>query len=188
MSEPTDITNMLDAAATGDRAAVDRLFPLVYDELRRMARSALGREAPGHTLQATALVHEVYVRMIDQHRVRWQNRAHFVAIASHALRRILVDHARRKKSRKRGGDQLRVDIDVVATVTPGTDDIELIALDRALDRLAGEHPEKTRVVEMRFFGGMSHEDIASVMDVSVRTIERHWQFARAWLFRELADT
>lgn len=186
MSESPDVTAILDLAAAGDRAAVDRLFPLVYDELRRLAGAALGRERADHTLQATALVHEVYVRMIDQQRVRWENKAHFMAIAAGAIRRILVDHARRKRSKKRGGDAHHVDLDDVATIAGDTGTPELVELDRVLELFARDHPEKARIVELRFFGGLTHVEIARVLSVSERTVERHWQFAKAWLFRELS--
>ncbi|MCA9290042.1 MAG: sigma-70 family RNA polymerase sigma factor [Phycisphaerales bacterium] len=181
-----DATQLLQDLSAGDGEAVDRLLPLVYDELHRLAGQHLRRERRDHTLQPTALVHEAYLRLIDQTRVQWQNRAHFMAVASQAIRRILVDHARSKGRKKRGGDRQRIALDQAAIVG-GTDDSMLVDLDEALVRLATEHPEKVRVVEMRFFGGLPVAEVAEVLGVTTRTVERYWQFARAWLYRELAE-
>lgn len=181
-----DVTLMLERVSEGDRDAVDHLLPIVYDELRRLAESHLRHEQPDHTLQATALVHEAYLRLIDQTRVRWQNRAHFFAVAAQSIRRILVDHARGKRRQKRGGGRPTLSLDE-ALALGHERETDLVALDEALTRLSVEHPDKARVVEMRFFGGLTTEDAAEVLDVTTRTVERHWQFARAWLYRSLAE-
>ncbi|MFK7959846.1 MAG: ECF-type sigma factor [Phycisphaerales bacterium] len=185
MSEP-DVTQLLIGLADGNDRASDHLLPLVYDELKRLARHHLDAERVDHTLQATALVHEAYLRLVDQDRVQWRNRAHFVAIGAQAMRRILVDHARGRRRLKRGGtDRHRISLDRaidLAAVEHGTD---LISLDDAMQRLAEAHPDKVRVVEMRFFGGLTTDETAAVLGVTSRTVERHWQFARAWLFRSL---
>ncbi len=183
---PDDITALLDQVRCGDGRAADRLFPAVYDELRRLAESRLRQERPDHTLQATALVHEAYLKLIDQTRVQWQSQAHFFAVAAEAIRRILVDHARLHRVEKRGGDRQRIALDA-RDVAPERDSTDLVALHEAMERLAVSHPDKVRVVELRFFGGLTHEEIAEVMGVNSRTVERHWQFARSWLYREIAD-
>jgi len=184
MDDNTQITEWLQRLSAGDRRAVDFLLPVVYDELRRLAESQLQHERGDHTLQATALVHEAYMRLIGQQNIVWQNRAHFMAIAAQAIRRILVDHARSRGSAKRGGGRARISLDsqLVYDDTQATD---LIALDESLRRLGEQYPDKARVVELRFFGGLTIEDAAEVLGVTTRTIERHWQFARAWLFREI---
>ncbi|TVQ51038.1 MAG: sigma-70 family RNA polymerase sigma factor [Phycisphaerales bacterium] len=184
MSHPSDVTELLHRASTGDRPAIDQLLPLVYDELRRLAEHHLKSERADHTLQATALVHEAYLRLVNQQQVQWKGRAHFMAVASMAIRRILVDAARARNAQKRGGQSSRLSLDreLVYDHHQATD---LIALHDALDRLAHEHPEKARVVEMRFFGGLSTDECATVLGVTDRSIERYWQFARAWLFRAL---
>ncbi len=193
MPERFDITQTLMSAGRGDREAVDQLLPLVYDELRRLAQSYLQSERTDHTLQATALVHEAYIKMIDQSRVQWNDRSHFFALASQAIRRILVDHARGRGRKKRVGNRQRLSLDdgPVASNAPGQDALidqsaDLLDLDETLQRFAIEHPEKARLVEMRFFGGLTVEECAQVMGVTTRTVERHWQYARAWLFREMA--
>lgn len=185
MTEDTQITDWLARISAGDRRAVDQLLPVVYEELRRLAESQLRLERADHTLQATALVHEAYIRLIGQQNVAWQNRAHFMAVAAQAIRRILVDHARARGSEKRGGGRARISLDsqLAYDESQATD---LLALDESLERLAERHPDKARVVELRFFGGLTNDDIANVLGVTTRTIERHWQFARAWLFREIA--
>jgi RNA polymerase sigma factor (TIGR02999 family) len=185
MDTPADVTQILKAASDGNREALDRLLPLVYDELRRLAQHHLADERADHTLQATALVHEAYMRLIDQKRVVWQNRAHFFAVASQAIRRILVDHARAREAARRGGGAERLPIDAAldaAIAMPGT---QILALNAALTRLADDEPDKARIVEMRFFGGLTNEEIAEVIGASLSTIERQWRFARAWLYREL---
>lgn len=185
MPPASDITQLLLNAENGSASAVDRLFAALYDDLRRIAAERMRHEDPGMTLQATALVHEAYARMIDQTRARWQNRAHFLAVASQVMRRILVDHARSRGRQKRGGDWIRVPLaEQLATGGP-MDEETLLALDDALRRLEAAHPEQARVVEMRFFGGLTQEESASVLGVTDRTIRRHWDFARAWLFRDL---
>jgi RNA polymerase sigma factor (TIGR02999 family) len=169
----------------GSREALDQLLPLVYDELRRMASRYLQRERPGHTLQGTALVHEAYLRLIDQTRVRWQNRAHFLGVAAQMIRRILVDHARAKKSSKRGGSALTLSLDESIEV-PGRRDPDLVSLDDSLTDLAGIDPQQARIVELRYFTGLSIEETAEVLGISPATVKRDWAVARAWLFRELS--
>jgi RNA polymerase sigma factor (TIGR02999 family) len=185
MTSNTDITRMLQRIREGDTAAVDRLLPLVYDELRRLARAKLAGERSDHTLQATALVHEAYLRLVGQKDVAWQNRAHFMAMAATAIRRVLVDHARRKGAAKRGGDDLRVTMSVAEAAGAVSEDLDLIDLDAALIELAAENPEHAQVVEMRFFGGVTAAECAEVLGVTERTVERRWRFARAWLYRRL---
>lgn len=177
---------MLVRASRGDGEAVNRLFPLVYDELRGLAERALLRERCDHTLQATALVHEAYMKLVGREPVAWRDRAHFRALAAQAIRHILVDHARTKKREKRGGGRGRVPLreDMTPDRAGGVD---LVALDEALHRLSNDHPRKTLVVELRFFGGLTVAETAEVLGVNARSVERDWQFARAWLFRALAE-
>ena len=172
-------------AGPGDPGAHDEAFPLVYDELRRLARRQLRREADGHTLSTTALVHEAYLRLADQTRGRWQDRAHFLAIAATAMRRILVDHARRHHAAKRGGAARRVPLERIEDLA--TDDRAeiLVALDAALARLASLDPRQARVVECRFFGGLTEEETAEALGVGLRTVKRDWAKARSWLYQEL---
>lgn len=186
-SGPADVTLLLVEASRGDRGAVDALLPHVYKELRRLAGGYMKREREGHTLDATGLVHEAYMRLVDQSRVEWQNRSHFFGIAATAMRRILVDHARARQADKRGGGIEHAEIvdDLVASDERGD---ELIAVDEALERLAVWDPVKSRVVELRFFGGLSIEECAEVMEVSVATVNRHWRMAKAWLHGELTRT
>jgi len=181
------ITRLLNAWQDGDAAARDRLFVVVYDELRRRASAQLRRERQGHTLRPTALVHEAYLRLMGQDRAKWQNRSQFFAIASEMMRRVLVDHARERKADKRGGAAVRVALaeDVAATDAL---EVDLIALDSALDELAAMDPRQGRVVEMRFFGGLDTAQIADVLDVSRATVDRDWRFARTWLYRRLAPS
>jgi RNA polymerase sigma factor (TIGR02999 family) len=181
----SDVTVLLVASSTGDKAAMDKLLPMVYDELRRLAQSHLRSERPGHTLQSTALVHEAYLRLIDQKQVQWQNRAHFFALASQMIRRILVDHARAHRAGKRGAGAENLSLDEALGV-PGRRDLDLIALDDALTSLAALDPQQSRIVELRFFGGLSIEETAAVVGLSVATVNREWASARAWLFRELS--
>ena len=180
-----EVTRLLVASSSGDREAMDRLMPLVYDELRRLAQSYLRNERPGHTLQGTALVHEAYMRLIDQKHVQWQNRAHFFGLASQMIRRILVDHARGHKAFKRGAGAPRLSLDEAVGV-PGGRDLDMIALDDALNGLAKIDPDQSRIVELRFFGGLSIEEVAAVVGVSTATVNREWAAARAWLFREMS--
>jgi RNA polymerase sigma factor (TIGR02999 family) len=168
----------------GDRVAVDTLLPLIYDELRRLAAGYLRRERPDRTLQPTALVHEAYLRLVDQTKVNWQNRAHFVGVAAQMMRRILVDHARAHTSRKRGGDyeKLALDENVDKAVERST---ELLALDEALKELAEINPQMSRLVELRYFGGLTFEETAEVLGVTPVTVKRHWRMVKAWLFGKM---
>ena len=164
--------------------AVNALLPLVYDELRRLAAAYLRRERPGQTIQATALVHEAYLRLLKDKPGRWQNRAHFCAIAAHSMRQILIERARARGALKRGGVQARVTLDegLLPSQSPS---IDLVALDEALQRLEAIDPEQARLVELRFFGGLTIDETAEAMDISAATVKRHWTVARAWLAREL---
>lgn len=186
MATTDKFTRILADVTAGQRGATDRLLPLVYDELRSLAAWQLQRERRDHTLQATALVHEAYVRLTGRREGHWRDRAHFFAVAAEAIRRILVDHARAKKRLKRGGGRERVPLDGVVLVT-SEQEVDLVGLDGALDELARQHPRKARVVELRFFGGLTMEQIAEVLGTTLRTVERDWQFARAWLFRVLSQ-
>jgi RNA polymerase sigma factor (TIGR02999 family) len=184
MPSPPDITGLLDDWGRGDPHALDRLLPLVYAELRRVAARQLRRERDGHSLQPTALVHEAYLRLVDQRQVHWQNRAHFFAVSAQVMRRILVDHARRRKAAKRGNEVERVvlDDDVAA---PQPDEISVLALDHALARLESVDPALARIVELRAFGGLTIDEAAHVLKVSPSTAKRDWRTAKAWLVREL---
>jgi len=179
-----DITAVLQASDAGDAAATDRLLPLVYDELRALAQSHLAQERPDHTLQATAIVHEAYVRLIDQRRARFRDRHHFFAVAATTIRRVLVDHARSKGRLKRGGEQHRVELDPTVDWS-GTRTLDLLALDDALKRLHDLHERQARVVELRFFAGLTIAQAAEVLGVGTTTVEDDWAVARAWLGREL---
>ncbi len=167
-----------------DDRRVDDLLPIVYDELRRLAAAYLRREKPGQTLQPTALVHEAYLRLLKDRPNRWQNRAHFCAIAAHSMRQILIDRARARGARKRGGAQPRVTLDE-GLVADHPTSIDLVALDEALTRLEAFDPDAARLVELRFFGGLTIEETAQAMNISPATVKRHWAVARAWLAREL---
>lgn len=180
-----DVTELLHAWSAGDVAARDRLIPVVYQELRRRAAAQMKRERPGHTLQPTALVHETYLRLIDQARADWQDRAQFFRIASEIMRRILVDRARAHRRTKRSGQWSRVSLDETVALTDGTD-VEILDLDRALTRLAALDLRKSQVAESRFFSGLSLEETAHALELSRATVERDWQTARAWLFKELS--
>jgi RNA polymerase sigma factor (TIGR02999 family) len=179
-----DITGLLLAWSRGDQQAFEQLVPLVYDELRRIARRYIEREPQDHALQATALVHEAYLRLIDASRVQWQNRAHFYAVCANLMRRILVDYARSHNYLKRGGKARHVPLDGEALLSPERSP-DLITLDEALERLAGVDARKSRVVELRFFGGLTVDETAEVMQLSPRTVHSDWGFAKSWLFREL---
>ena len=179
-----EITQLLIRWRDGDRSALDELMPAVYDELRRMADRYMRGERKGHTLQTSALVNEAYLRLAGHDQMQWQNRAHFFAIAAQAMRRILVDHARRRGNQKRGGDVQKVNLDEAAAVTTERD-AEIIALDEALVELAKVDPRKARMVELRYFGGLSVEETAQVLGVGHATVMRDWGMARAWLLREL---
>jgi RNA polymerase sigma factor (TIGR02999 family) len=177
------VTQLLLAWSQGDKGALEALTPLVYDELRRLARSYMRQERPGHTLQATALVHEAFVRLIGQ-RVEWNSRAHFYGIAAQMMRRILVDHAKAQSAAKRGAGSPRIELDERLAASPQRD-VDLLALDEALERLAKIDPQRSRIVELRFFGGLSNEESAEVLGVSPATVQRQWSGARAWLYHEL---
>ncbi len=180
-----EVTQILHEWSDGDADAPARLMPLVYDELRRQAKRYLENERGEHTLQPTALVHEAYLRLVDQTHVSWQNRAHFYGMAANMMRRVLVDHARGHTSGKRGGSVVRLSIDDVQIPIEERAH-SLIALDEALEKFAGFDERKARIVEMRFFGGLKDEEIAEVLEVSTRTVSREWKTARLWLFRELS--
>lgn len=181
-----DVTSLLIASSSGDQEALNLLLPLVYDELRRLADRYLHRERSDHTLQATALVHEAYLRLIDQ-KVSWANRAHFFGVAAEMMRRILIDHARSRQAAKRGSGGIKLSLDDVVEITDERA-ADLIALDDALKALADFDAQKARVVELRFFGGLSIEETAAVMGVGTATITRQWRLAKAWLYHELNKT
>jgi RNA polymerase sigma factor (TIGR02999 family) len=168
----------------GDQAAFEELIPLVYSELRRLAHRQLRGERANHTLQTGELVHETYLRLVDSSRVQWQNRAHFLAVAAQSMRRILVDAARARQSLKRGGELTRVALDSDLTIA-GAPNVDVLALDDALETLAGADPRRSRVVELRFFGGLSVDETAEVLEVSPETVMRDWKVAKAWLFKQL---
>lgn len=175
-----NVSQLLIAWSEGDEAALEQLTPLVYDELHRLARRYMRRESPGHTLQTSALVNEAYLRLVDQRQVRWQNRSHFFGIAAQLMRRILVDHARSHRRAKRGGDAHRLSLD--ATVIMSKDRFaDLVYIDEALSKLSEFDPQKSRIVEMKFFGGLSTDEVADCLHVSSRTVEREWRKAKAWL-------
>lgn len=176
-------TELLLAWSQGDKRAFDELVPLVHTELRRLARRYLVRERHDHTLQATALVNEAYMRLVDLKRIGWQDRAHFLAMSARIMRRILVDFARARRNEKRGGGGARVTLDEALVVAPSSAD--LMVIDDALQALAAVHPRKAEVVELRFFGGLNLEETAEALDVSVDTVKRDWRFAKLWLRREL---
>ncbi|MFN0052404.1 MAG: ECF-type sigma factor [Planctomycetales bacterium] len=182
----TEVTRILEAIWTGDPQGVDRLLPLVYDELRRLAAAKLSHEAPGQTLQATALVNEAYLRLVGGAAPRWETRGHFFTAAAEAMRRILIDRARARKRLKRGGGSVRLDLETLDLASPPPDD-ELLALNEALARFEVEDEVKARLVKLRFFAGLTVEQAAEAMGISRATADRYWTFARAWLFHELAD-
>jgi RNA polymerase sigma factor (TIGR02999 family) len=182
-----EVTRILSAIEHGDPKAAEQLLPLVYDELRRLAAQRLAHEKPGQTLQATALVHEAYLRLVDAAKIqRWDSRGHFFAAAAEAMRRILLNRARDKKRSKRGGERHRVDLDHIE-IALDTNDEELIALDDALTQLAGEDPDAARLVNLRFFAGLTLRDAAVSLGLSQRTAERQWSYARAWLYSRLSQ-
>jgi RNA polymerase sigma factor (TIGR02999 family) len=184
MTDQHEITRLLADWSNGDREALEKLTPLVYDELRRLAGRHLRHERPGHTLQSTALVHEAYMKLVGQTSVRWQNRAHFFGIAAQMIRRILVDYARGRRAGKRGSGAEKLSLDE-AIALPGGPDLDLIALDDALDGLAKMDPRQSRLVELRFFAGLTLEETAEVMQMSIATAKRDWVSAKAWLSREI---
>lgn len=182
-----EISELLQAWSNGESGAADEIMPLVYDELRRQARRYLRRERANHTLQSTALVHEAYIRLVGQRDVTWQNRAHFFGIAAEMMRRILVNYALRSGRVKRGGEAVTIAIDEGFQVADNSSDVNLIDLDEALDRLAGLDSRQARVVELKYFGGLSIEETAEVLGISNATVKREWNMAKAWLRAELAD-
>ena len=182
-----EVTQLLIEWSNGDKAALDKLMPLIYDELRRLAHHYMSRERPGHTLQTTALVDEAYVRLVNRQRVHWQNRAHFFAIAAHLMRTILVDHARSHAYAKRGGGARKVPLDEAMVISQERA-AEVVALDDALEQLTRIDPRQSRIVEMRFFAGLTIEETAEVLSLSPATIKREWSTAKAWLYHELSKS
>jgi RNA polymerase sigma factor (TIGR02999 family) len=180
-----DVTRILAGIEQGDPTAAERLLPLVYEELRNLAAQRLKHEKPGQTLQATALVHEAYLRLVNVREAQqWNSRGHFFAAAAEAMRRLLVEKARRKKRLRHGGEHRRVDLDTELFISDQADD-SLLALDEALSRLAADEPEAAEVVKLRYFAGLTIEQTAAAMSISVRTVNRHWTYARAWLYDQL---
>ena len=187
MSNPREqVTQLLNAVASGKPVDTDALLPLVYDELRRVAASKMAREQPGQTLQATALVHEAYLRLVDSDSPGWQNRAHFFAAASEAMRRILVENARRKSQLKRGGRWQRIDLEPLDLPNISQDN-RILLVDEALEVLARTDPTEAKVVKLRYFAGLRHEEIAKMLGISERTVKRYWRFAKAWLYRHIEE-
>jgi RNA polymerase sigma factor (TIGR02999 family) len=182
---PQEVTQLLVDWGNGNQAALDQLIPLVYTELRQLARHYMRRERLGHTIQTTALIHEAYLRLVDQNQVRWENRAHFLGIAARLMRQILIEHARRRTRAKRGGGVGTISLDEAAIVSQARA-TELLTLDDALERLAAIDPRKSRVVELRFFGGLSTKEAAEVLNVAPNTVLRDWRMAKAWLHREIS--
>ncbi len=182
----TPITQLLIAWSDGRPEALEDLVPLVYDDLRRIAAGHMRREAAGHPLQPTALVHEAYVRLIDQRQVKWRNRAHFFGVAAGMMRRILVDQARRRRAEKRGGHWERVTLSGVEAAVDGPDEVDVLALHDSLERLAALDPQQERIVELRYFGGLTIEETAEVVGISPATVVREWTIAKAWLRADLS--
>lgn len=183
--EKEEISELLRAWSDGDREAAERFMPLIYDELRRQARRHLNRERANHTLQTTALVHEAFIRLNEQNRIKWQNRAHFYALAAQMMRRILVNYAVAQKREKRGGAVRAIGLDETVTVAVAEDAVDVLALDEALARLAKLDPRQVRIVELRYFSGLSIEETGEVLDISPATVKREWSMAKAWLRAEL---
>jgi len=179
-----DVTRILNSLPPGDPSAAAELLPLVYEELRQLARAKMANELPNHTLQATALVHEAYLRLVGDEDPAWANRAHFFGAAAEAMRRILIDHARRRLAQRHGGGKERVPLDEISIAAPGTDD-ELLAVHDALEKLAAHDAEKAELVKLKYFAGLTTEEAANVLGLSEPTAKRHWAYARAWLFREI---
>lgn len=184
---PHEITQLLAEWTGGNQAALDKLYPLVYDELRRMAHRFMRRERKGHTLQTTALINEAYLRLVEQKNVHWANRSHFFSISAKIMRRILVDHARQYAYLKRGGGAHQVSLDEAALVTKDRAR-ELLLLNDALDDLAKLDPRRSQVVELRYFGGLSNDEIAEFLKISANTVTRDWNMARAWIYQQLTET
>jgi RNA polymerase sigma factor (TIGR02999 family) len=184
MSEATYLLNAIDQ---GDPGAAEQLLPLVYDELRRLAASKMANEAAGHTLQPTALVHEAWLRLVGDDTPRFENRAHFFGAAAEAMRRILIDRARQKRALRHGGGQQRLELDQVELPFHGDDD-QLLAVNEALDKLAAAHPMEAEIVKLRYFVGLTHDETAEALGISVRTVKYYWAHARAWLFHEITSS
>jgi len=184
---PSEVTQLLLAWNKGDRDALDRLMPLVYAELRRLARRHMRSEGPEHTLQPTVLVNEAYIRLVDQNQVNWQSRAHFFGAAAQIIRRVLVDHARSRGRLKRGGNRAQLNLDDAAGALNNVLNVDVVALDDALSQLARLDPQKERVVELRFFAGLSIEETADTLGISQATVKREWAAARAWLYQEITS-
>lgn len=182
-----EITHLLAEWRDGNQSALDQLYPLVYDELHRLARRYMSRERKGHTLQTTALINEAYVRLVDQKNVAWANRSHFFAISAQIMRRILIDHARRHQYAKRGGGARPVSLEEAAVVVPDQSE-EILRLDEALKSLAEMDPRRSQIVELRYFGGLNNEEIAGVLHISENTVTRDWNMARAWLYQQLTGS
>jgi len=180
-----EVTQLLGRWSGGDEGALEKLLPLVQPELHRLAHYYMRQERAGHTLQTTAILNEAYLRLVDHTTPSWQNRSHFIAAAAQLMRRIMVDHARKRRSLKRGGGAVKVALDEAALVTEARSN-ELLALDEALATLAEQDPRKSRIVELRYFGGLTVEETAQLLDVSLRTVEREWTMAKAWLYRALS--
>jgi RNA polymerase sigma factor (TIGR02999 family) len=180
----SEITQVLQAIRRGQHPASAELLPLVYDELRRLAAARMAQEVAGQTLQATALVHEAWLRMVGDGDRTWENRAHFFGAAAEAMRRILIENARRKSRLKRGGGQVRLDIDELE-LAGATPDDKILLMDEALEQLEAEDPEKARIVVLKFFGGLTNQDVARTLGLAERTVERQWAYAKAWLFRKI---
>ena len=181
--DSAQITRLLLAWRNGEAHALDDLMPLVHRELKRIARNFMRRQRPGHTLQTTALVNEAFVRLVDSDKVNWQDRSHFFAISAQLMRRVLVDAARRRRSEKRGGD--RVQVTLADDVKASEDQVDVVAIDEALTRLAELDARQSRIVELRYFAGLTEDEIAEALDISTRTVRRDWNLARTWLYREL---
>jgi RNA polymerase sigma factor (TIGR02999 family) len=181
-----DVTGLLHEWRQGDKHALDKLMPIVYDELRRIAHRYMQKEHDGHTLQTTALINEAYVRLVGQQKIEWQNRNHFFAVTAQVMRHLLIDHARRHNFARRGGGVEHVALDD-ATMMSSERAVELIALDEALSEFSQLDPRKSRVVELRYFGGLSLEETAEVLDISLMTVRRDWRAAKAWLYRRMKD-
>jgi RNA polymerase sigma factor (TIGR02999 family) len=186
MSSQAGITQLLTEASNGNQPALDALLPLVYNELRRLADHYLRQERPDHTLQATALVHEAYLRLVDQTNISWQNRAHFFSVAAQVMRHILVDHARKVHTEKRGGGEHKLSLDEAVSFFQERD-VNLVALDEALNELAQLDAQQSRIVELRFFGGLTIEEIAEVLKITPGTVRYNWRMAKAWLHRAMSE-
>jgi RNA polymerase sigma factor (TIGR02999 family) len=184
-ASPQDVTQLLQRWSNGDREALDKLIPLVYDELRHQAARYMRRERPDHTLQTTALIHEVYLRLVDQTHAEWQNRAQFFGITAQLMRRVLVDHARTIHAGKRGGSAIRLPLDEELLPASTEPDLDVLAIDEALTKLEAFDPLQARIVELRYFSGLNVEETATVLGISPRTVKREWSIAKAWLHREI---